>query len=120
MKPRANQLTCESHTPKWLKHSRHITQLTSIAEVHQMLGREELGFPEQRPKLQDMPLDADTVAAIAKVDAAQSLLIQIFSNRGALDRMVSFLAYLRIPARDKFCWRLLECRKLARLSGSHH
>ncbi|KLU88852.1 hypothetical protein MAPG_07835 [Magnaporthiopsis poae ATCC 64411] len=106
---RGDDMKSEKKVLGWLKHSRHITQLTSIAEVHEMLGHEVLGFPNQQPKLQGMPLDADTVMAVARVDAAQSLLIQIFSNRGALDRMVSILAYMRIPARDKFCWRLLEC-----------
>ncbi|KAL8371669.1 hypothetical protein RB595_001459 [Gaeumannomyces hyphopodioides] len=81
----------------------------TVMSVHEMLGNEEHGNPEVPLRLHQLPFDAETVTAINKVDAAQSLLIQIFSDRGALDRMVALLARLRIPARDKFCWHLLEC-----------
>ncbi|KAL8338218.1 hypothetical protein RB601_006515 [Gaeumannomyces tritici] len=109
MSLRGTDMRNEKNVLTWLKRCRHITQLATIAEVHEMLGNEEHGNPAVPLQLHHLNLDAETVDAIKKVDAEKSLLIQIFSDKGALDKMVALLARLRIPVRDKFCWRLLEC-----------
>ncbi|KAH9430073.1 hypothetical protein MCOR02_009794 [Pyricularia oryzae] len=80
---------------KILKRSRHIVQITSLKEVHESLGNNNL--------------DAATLEAIKERDSSENMIILKHCDRGNLNHFISLSSFTRAKLSDRVLWNFVEC-----------